>query len=96
MRKTNTQTLGEVLQQVLKDQNLSGKLNEQRIMDAWKLLLSPGVAQYTTRIYIKNKVLNVQISSAVLRAELMMSREKLIRALNKHVGETVINDIIFR
>jgi len=96
MRKTNTQTLGEVLQQVLKEQNLSGKLNEQRIIDAWQPLLGPGVAQYTTRIYIKNKVLNVQLSSAVLRAELMMSREKLIRALNEQVGEVVICDIIFR
>ena len=88
--------MGEVLQQVLKEQNLSGKLNEQRLIDSWKPLLGPGVAQYTTRIYIKNKVLNVQIASAVLRAELMMSREKLIQALNEQVGETVINDIMFR
>lgn len=96
MKKTNTQSLGEVLKQVLDDQHLSGKLNEQRIIDAWKPLLGPGVAQYTDRLYIKNRVLNVHISSAVLKAELMMYREKLIQSLNERVGETVILDIMFR
>jgi predicted nucleic acid-binding Zn ribbon protein len=96
MKKTNTQSLGEVLRQVLDDQNLSEKINEQRVIDSWQPLLGPGVAQYTTRLYIRNKVLNVHISSAVLKAELMMYREKLIKALNERVGETVILDIMFR
>ncbi|MCL1943736.1 MAG: DUF721 domain-containing protein [Candidatus Azobacteroides sp.] len=96
MKKTNTQSLGDVLRQVLKEQNLSEKLNEQRLIDAWRPVLGVGVAQYTTRLYIKNKVLNVQISSAVLRAELMMSRGKLMQALNNYVGEQVIVDIMFR
>ena len=31
-----------------------------------------------------------------LRQELMMGREKLVRALNQKVGATVITNIIFR
>lgn len=96
MKKTNTQSLGDILKEVLKDQHLIEKLNEQRIIDAWVPLLGAGVADYTSKLYIKNKVLNVHITSAVLRAELMMSRKKLINALNEKVGETVILDIIFR
>ncbi len=96
MRKVNTQSLSEILHQVLKEQNLDEKLNEQRLLDAWPALLGIGVSQYTTKLYIRNKVLNVHLSSAVLRAELMMSREKLVQALNKHVGEVVILDIMFR
>ncbi|MDR2475993.1 MAG: DUF721 domain-containing protein [Bacteroidales bacterium] len=96
MRKTNTQSLGEVLKEALKNQHLDEKLNEQRLISAWKELLGPGVTQYTTQLYIRNKVLNVSLSSAILRAELMMSRERLVQSLNEHVGTTVIIDIIFR
>ncbi|MCD7971605.1 MAG: DUF721 domain-containing protein [Candidatus Azobacteroides sp.] len=96
MKKTNTQSLSEILQEVLITQNLKEKLNEQRIIDSWAPLLGPGVAQYTEKLYIRKKVLNVHIRSAVLRAELMMSREKLMKALNDKVGEKVIIDIMFR
>ncbi|MFA6834666.1 MAG: DciA family protein, partial [Bacteroidaceae bacterium] len=45
---------------------------------------------------IRNQILYVQLNSAPLRQELMMGREKLVRSLNKHVGATVITNIIFR
>ena len=38
----------------------------------------------------------VHLTSAALRQELMMGREKLVRALNQKVGATVITNIIFR
>lgn len=96
MKKSNSQSLGDVLNEVFQNQNLKDKFNEQRIIDSWEPLLGQGVAQYTTKLYIRNKVLNVHISSAVLKAELMMSRDKLIKALNERVGEWVVNDIMFR
>jgi len=96
MKKSNTQSLADVLKDVLQEQNLKDKFNEQRIIDSWEPLLGQGVAQFTTKLYIKNNVLNVHISSAVLKAELMMSREKLVNALNERVGERVIHDIMFR
>lgn len=54
------------------------------------------IARYTTNIYIKNQVLFVHLSSSVLRQELMMSRQLLIRNLNSQVGAQVIVNIIFR
>jgi len=40
--------------------------------------------------------LYVHLSSSVLRQELMMGREMLVRNLNRKVGATVITDIVFR
>ena len=54
------------------------------------------IARYTTNIYIKNQVLYVHLSSSVLRQELMMSRQLLVRNLNAQVGSQVIVNIIFR
>ena len=44
----------------------------------------------------KNQVLYVHLTSSVLRQELMMGRELLVRNLNQQVGAQVIVNIIFR
>ena len=95
MRRRKTEVLGDVITQVLKKQNLAPQLNETRLFDAWEKVLGKSVAAYTTNKYIKNKVLYVKISSAVLRNELLMSRELLIVSLNREVGAEVIKDIFF-
>ena len=45
---------------------------------------------------MKTNVRKVHLSSSVLRQELMMSRQLLIRNLNSQVGAQVIVNIIFR
>ena len=52
--------------------------------------------QLYSNLYIRNQTLYVHLTSAALRQELMMGREKLVRALNQKVGATVITNIIFR
>ena len=47
-------------------------------------------------LFIKNQVLYVSLSSSVIRQELMMGREMLIRNLNAQVGSQVIVNIVFR
>ena len=93
MRRQKTELLGDVISRVLKTQNLASKLYEMRVLDAWENVLGSPVVAYTKNKYIKNKVLYVQITSAVLRNELLMSRELLIKSLNREAGAEVIKDI---
>ena len=92
----NTEQVGEVLRRLLRQEGLETPLNEYRLVDAWKDVVGEAIARYTTNIYIKNQVLFVHLSSSVLRQELMMSRQLLIRNLNSQVGAQVIVNIIFR
>jgi hypothetical protein len=54
------------------------------------------VAYFTQQIYIKNQSLYVHLTSPILRQELMMTRETLVRRLNEKAGAQVITDIVFR
>jgi predicted nucleic acid-binding Zn ribbon protein len=65
-------------------------------VEAWKDVVGPTIARYTSNLYIKNQILYVHLSSSVLRQELMMGRDMLVRNLNNHVGAQVIVNIIFR
>lgn len=97
MRKRNTESLGEVLKQFF-EENLffKKKLAESRIISGWAQILGKTVDSYTSGLYIRGNILHVQLTSSVLRAELIMGKEPLIEKLNKHAGIDIINDIVFK
>jgi len=95
MRRDNTEVIGDIIRKFIREEGLETPLNEQRLLKAWEEVLGPSISSYTSKLYIKNQVLYVHLSSSVLRQELMMNREMLVKSLNKHVGATVIINIIF-
>jgi predicted nucleic acid-binding Zn ribbon protein len=96
MRKRNTESLREIIGQVLKNNHLDKKLNDKHLLDAWPKILGENIKQYTTELQIKNRVLYVTLSSSVLRHDLFLSREEIKNSLNREVGAEVIKEIIFR
>lgn len=96
MRKRNSEQIGDVIRKIFRQDGLETPLNEYRLVQAWKDVVGPAIANYTTNIYIKNQMLYVHLSSSVLRQELMMGRELLVKNLNQQVGSQVIVNIIFR
>ena len=95
MKRNNTEQKGDVIRRLLRQQGLETPLNEYRLVDAWKDVVGETITRYTMNLYIKNQTLYVQLSSSVLRQELMMGRELLVRSLNEKVGSQVIVNIVF-
>ncbi len=95
MRKRNTESVGDILQQVLYMNRMDGKLNEVRLIASWKTVLGEYINNYTQDLQIRNKVLIVKLTSAALRSELFMNRQLLCQKLNNAVGTEVIKDIKF-
>ena len=96
MRKRNTESLRDIIGQVLKTNHLDKQLNEKRLIEAWPKVLGENIMKYTSDLSIKNKVLYVSLNSSVLRHDLFISREEIKTSLNRVVGAEVINNIIFR
>lgn len=95
MKRNNTELLGDVIRRYLRQEGLETPLNEYRLVDAWKDVVGPSITRYTTNLYIRRQVLYVHLSSSVVRQELMMACEMLVRNLNAQVGSQVIVDIVF-
>jgi predicted nucleic acid-binding Zn ribbon protein len=96
MRRNNAEQIGDMIRKFFRQNGLESPLNEYRLVEAWKDVVGPTIARYTSNLYIKNQILYVHLSSSVLRQELMMGRDMLVRNLNNHVGAQVIVNIIFR
>jgi len=95
MKRTHTMSIAQALSEALDEYNIGGKLKEARIIAAWPEVLGP-LARPADELYIKNKVLFVNLSSSVIRSELTMMRSTLVRRLNEKAGEEVIRDIVLR
>ncbi len=97
MLKKNAQSLSEALSDFFNENSsLKEKLAEQRAVRGWREVLGEGVSMYTRNVYFSRNILYVQLSSAVLRAELIMNKEGLIKKLNDYAESPIVQDIVFR
>jgi predicted nucleic acid-binding Zn ribbon protein len=80
----------------IREMNLEGKLLEVNLISSWEEVVGKAISSRTSRVYIRDHVLFVHLSSSVARNELMMLKEALREKLNERSGREVIKDIVLR
>ncbi len=96
MKKVQSQLLSKVLEDYFSENpELADRLAENRLLASWEKVLGASISKYTGKMYVKKHCLYVHLTSSVVKNELMMCRERLIKNLNEEVGRDVISDIIF-
>lgn len=96
MRRSNTETLGEVIQRLLKAYGLEQKLNESRIYEVWPDVVGEAIAKRTKRLVIVNRVLFVYLNSSVGKVELLKIKDSLPQALNRMAGLDMVDEVVIR
>jgi len=96
MAKHNDQIIGDVLKNMVKEMKISPKLHELKIKKFWKDVMGTTINNYTKEIKLRRNKLFITIESAPLRQELMYGKEKLVKVLNREIGEEYIQDIVIR
>lgn len=96
MRRSKTITLAEALKDYIKEMKLEGKLNEIGLINSWEEVVGKAISTRTSKVYIKDHVLYVHLSSSVVRNELLMLRQALKEKLNEKAGSEVIKDIVLK
>ena len=96
MRRSKTISLAEAMKDYLKEMNLEGKLNEIGLINSWEETVGKAIASRTSKVFIKDGVLYVHLTSSVVRNELLMLRQALKEKLNEKAGSEVIKDIVLK
>jgi predicted nucleic acid-binding Zn ribbon protein len=96
MRRSNIESLGSILQQALKELNIERKIKEVRLVKSWETVVGKTINRYTRDLYVKDKTLHVHLHSSVVRQELVMLKQDIVRRLNEQAGEALITDIVFK
>lgn len=96
MRRSKTISLAEAMQDYIREMNLGSKLREVSIIESWEEMVGKAIASRTSRVYIKEDVLYVNLKSSVVRNELMLIREALRQKINEKAGGEYIREIVFK
>ncbi len=89
-------TIGEALQQFLKNSRLKGYMQAIQIEEVWEQIMGKTIAKYTEDIKIHGHKLYITTSIAPLKNELMYQKENIIKQVNEALGEKVINEVIIK
>ena len=93
MRRQNTEPLKEVLERWLKAVGADKKLKEIRLVNQWEEVIGRNIARSTKDIYIKNGILYLEIISPVVKHEILMLKQGIIKKMNEMAGEIIITDL---
>ncbi len=95
-KQSNEQTLSEVIEQLMESYRIKNRFYEQKLIAKYPEIVGPMISRYTDRLYIRNRVLFLQVSSPLVRNELSYARTSLTESLNKSVGKNVIDKIVLK
>ncbi len=85
-----------LIDQLLKDYNLSDKMMEQKVVKNWATIVGQMIAQHTSKVQINQNELVVFVNSAVLKSELNYHRTTIIGKVNSYLGKELIKKISIR
>ena len=96
MRRSNTQQISAILREYIREMRFERKLKEVDVVQSWQELLGKTISRYTRNIYFSKGILFVEISSPVVKNELIMIREEIRSRLNNQSGEEIVTKIVFK
>ena len=88
-------TIAEAMESLLKTYKLKGRFNEAHLVSHWPEVVGKLIADRTNKLFIKNGVLFVELSSAPLKHELNHKRSLIIKKIQETYGEELVRDIVF-
>lgn len=94
-RKAEGITLKEAVQDLLSTYRLKDRFDEAQLIASWEKMMGAPIARRTNKIFIRNKVMFVELNSAPLKQELNGSKSKVLELFRKEFGHDIVNEIIF-
>ncbi len=93
--KSEAVHISQAIQDLLKTQHLKPKFDEASVVVSWERIVGKSIAKRTKRIYIRNKVLFVELQSPSLKQDLGYHKTHMLELFRKEFGEGVVSEIVF-
>ena len=93
-KEGNFKHIGQIIQQMIREYNLTGKFDEANVIAAWDKLAGKAVAKRTKRLFLRNHVLFVELSSAAMKNDLNLHKSEILNLFKKELGSDIIREII--
>lgn len=95
MYKKTPQLLGSVIDKFFADLGLRERYKRSKIIGAWQDIVGEQVAKVSTAERIVGKRLFIHVTDSAWRHELHLRKKEIIFKVNRYIGMTAIDDIMF-
>ena len=89
-----TQHIGSAIRKLLDRFQLTKKFDETNLIVSWERLVGKPIARHTTRLYIRDKVLFIQLDSPGLKHDLNYSKSAILEVLEAEFGKGIVKEIV--
>ncbi len=87
--------ISQAIQELLKTQHLKPRFDEANVVVSWERIVGKAIAKRTRRIYIRDKVLFVELLSPSLKHDLGFHKAQMLELFKKEFGAEVVSEIVF-
>jgi len=94
-RKSDSSSLKEAIESLLRVYKLQAKYDETYITAHWEEIMGKPIAARTQQVYVSNQKLFLKLDSAPLQKEMMMAKQQLIELINKAAHQEIIKEVVF-
>ncbi|MFT4738257.1 MAG: putative nucleic acid-binding Zn ribbon protein [Cyclobacteriaceae bacterium] len=95
MKPENSFHIKDALQKYLQEEKIDQQFNEKKLISMWKEIMGSPIANRTSGIFIKNKVMFVKLTSAPLKQELTHARQKVLNLMEEKMGSKIVEEVRF-
>ena len=93
-RNKDISKVGDTIRELLKAYRLEARFDATELVNLWPEIVGPAIANRTSRIFVKNEVLFVEVSSPPLKQELNLSKSRLLQLIEQRLGKQMVKEII--
>lgn len=90
----NTMHIGQAIQKLLSTYHIKAKFDEANLIGSWERMVGKPVAKRTKKVFIRNKVLFVELESPSMKDELSFHKRHLLELFQKEFGTDIIGEIV--
>jgi len=96
MRRSDTTSIKDLIKLCIVENKLEDGIDKVRVKSVWKNVAGYYIYNATTDIYVSNKSLIVSVNSSILRSEILLIKNELIKRINREIGRDFISEIVLR
>jgi predicted nucleic acid-binding Zn ribbon protein len=86
--------VGDAIKELLKQYHIDTKFDEASVVASWERLVGKPIAKRTKKVFIRNHVLFVELTSPSLKHDLSYSKSNILELFQKEFGKDVIKEIV--
>lgn len=86
--------VGDAIKELLKQYHIDSKFDEANVIASWERLVGKPIARRTKKVFIKNHVLFVELTSPSLKHDLNYSKANILELFQKEFGKELVKEIV--